>query len=882
MTINSRTFTTPEKNFIPFPHDFVDSTLVEQFEQAVEKFSDLTAIVQEDRKLTYHDLNQAANRLAHAILARLQPGEAPVVFIMDDKCAAVITILGILKAGRMYLGLEPSLPLEHLENIFKDAGPALVVSNTACLPLARQVTPTGISILNLDLLEGGFPDDNPHVLLSPASKAAVFYTSGSTGQPKGAVHDHRSALHFIWIKVNVLERVPGDQVPLSLSFSYGWSLDLIFGTLFSGATIHPCDLQKMTMGAFGDWLARQHITIVPCPVSFFRQWMTSLSGSAHMDLPDLRLLDTGGGKLISQDLVDWRKHFTSNCKLNYYYGSTEAGLLTIQKYDQNSDITDPVPPLGFATPDTQIILIDEAGQAVGQGREGEIIIKSRYMIPGYWHRPELTAAVFHPDPADPGLQIFYTGDVGRWLPNGMLEFLGRKDNQVKIRGYRVETDDVLSTLSSHPGVKDAYVAARPLPHALNEKRLVAYIVPGMGMHPTSADLRAYLTARLPGFMVPARFVFLEKFPLNPHSKVDASALPEPTRESDIPPIAPRNPVEEKLSKIWLDAFHFERIGVQDDFLELGGDSLLAMKILTDVEDQFDRKLPLAFLAECRTVEQMAQFLERSGNQVSSSLITFQPAGSRPPLFLFPGKHGDVFYFRDLACRLGDDQPVFGIELLLTGTKTVPSIRMEETAAGYLREIRELQPTGPYFLAGHSFGGMLAFEIALQLTSSGQTVAFLGMFDTLAPGSIPQADILERVDIHSQNLRRLVPGERLKYLRERAKSLSVKMARFTPFLYIAEKLKMIPKDLSWINQVAYLRYGPGSFPGKITLFRVNERPSYVLSDLTAGWKDYAAELEILDVPGTHASLLQEPHIDRLASEMKKSLLVAQKQAKERSG
>jgi thioesterase domain-containing protein/acyl carrier protein len=472
------------------------------------------------------------------------------------------------------------------------------------------------------------------------------------------------------------------------------------------------------------------------------------------------------------------------------------------------------------------------------------------------------------------MRIYHTGDLGRWLPDGRLEFLGRKDNQVKIRGYRVETDEVLTALSSHPGVKDAYVAARPVPHALEEKRLVAYVVPAPAVNLTGMELRTFLSARLPDFMIPARFVFLDKFPLNVNSKVDARALPEPARESEADFVAPRNPAEQELVKIWTAAFRFEGIGVQDDFLELGGDSLLAAQILTDIEDKFNRHLPLALLAECRTIEQMARYIERSGDQLVSSIIVFKSGGIRPPLFLFPGQHGDSFYFRDLACRLGNDRPVYGLELVLSGTKTTPSIRMEQTAAGCLREILELQPAGPYFLAGHSFGGMLAFEIAQQLVRSGQTVAFLGLFDTFAPGSYPHAEVPERVNIHRENLRRLSWMERLNYGLKRVQSLAGRILSSSSLLYTVEKMKMLPKDIGWINRTAYSRYRPGQFPGKLTLFRVVERPSYVRSDLTAGWKDYAAELEILDVPGSHTSMLGGSNIERLAVEMKKCVEAAQ--------
>jgi len=269
MTIQTILSITPQMSFIPFHYDFVDSTLVERFEQAVEKFSGLTAIAQADRELSFRELNQAANRLAHALLARLEPGEAPVILLMDDKTASIIAILAVLKAGRIYLSLEPARPVEHLEKIFKDAGPALVICNSASQSVARQVAQAGVDILNLDLLEDGFSDENPNIPLSPESKAVIFYTSGSTGEPKGVVDDHLGALHFAWIKINATERAPGDRVPLALSFSYGWSLDLIFATLFSGATVYPCDLTRMSLGAFSDWLIQQRITIVPCPASFF-------------------------------------------------------------------------------------------------------------------------------------------------------------------------------------------------------------------------------------------------------------------------------------------------------------------------------------------------------------------------------------------------------------------------------------------------------------------------------------------------------------------------------------------------------------------------------------------------------------------------------------
>jgi len=566
MTFPSLPLIEPKKSFVPFPHDFVDNTLVERFEQAVEKFPGRSAIVQGDRELSYQALNQSANRLAHAILARLGPGEEPVVFLLEDKTASIISILGILKAGKIYFALEPSMPIEHLENIFKDAGSGLIITDEPSLPVARQLAQDGAAILNLDLLEVGFPNENPHIPLSPESIAAIFYTSGSTGQPKGAVYDHSCALHFNMDFINFNELGCKDHIPLTLSCSYAWSIAGIFGALLSGATLHPCDLKKMTLSAFGDWLIQQKITFLTCPPGFLRQWMASLPRSTETLFPDLLAIGIGGDGFYHQDLEDWRRHFSSHCILNNVYASTEAAWMTFQRYDQHTDISDPIPPLGYPAPDKEIILVDDAGQAVDPGQAGEIVVKSRYLIPGYWHNPELTEAVLHPDPADPESRIYHSGDLGRWLPDGRLEFVGRKDNQVKIRGFRVEINAILSALSTHPAVKELVIAPRPVPYAMNERRLVAYIVPRPGMVSTSMDLRTFLAAKLPDYMIPARFVFLDKFPLNTRGKVDVHALPEPTRESDAAFVAPRNPVEQELVKIWTAAFRFEGIGIQDDFL----------------------------------------------------------------------------------------------------------------------------------------------------------------------------------------------------------------------------------------------------------------------------------------------------------------------------
>jgi thioesterase domain-containing protein/acyl carrier protein len=479
------------------------------------------------------------------------------------------------------------------------------------------------------------------------------------------------------------------------------------------------------------------------------------------------------------------------------------------------------------------------------------------------------------DPQDNRRRIFASGDLGRWREDGLLEYRGRKDDQVKIRGYRIELAEIRSTLYQHPNIKDAYIVARTPPNSPDEKQLVAYIVPDTRQVINGKDLRSFLSSRLPDYMIPARFVFLEALPLNPNGKIDVRALPEPSREASEPYIPASNLIEHDLIKIWAQAFGIEDIGIKDDFFELGGNSLLGARILVDINEKFGQNIPLALFSEYQTIERMAQFLQsKDANRRAHSLVPIQPLGKKPILFMLPGHGGDVFYFREFAKYLGNNQPVYGLELVLSGTAATPSMDLVETAKRYFLEIQEFQPCGPYYLLGHSFGGVLAFEIAHQMMASGEKVGFLGLLDSYPPGSYPKATFFDRIVIHYDNLRALTWKEQVSYLRMRIKAFGIKLMQFRLFRFTAARMKYVPKDVSSVNLIAIRGYTAHPYPGKVTLFRVREHAWYIHKEPTDGWQQYAGCLEIHVVPGNHTSLLREPHLAILADEVKNCLQIAQ--------
>jgi thioesterase domain-containing protein len=545
-------------------------------------------------------------------------------------------------------------------------------------------------------------------------------------------------------------------------------------------------------------------------------------------------------------------------------------------------------PIGRPIANTRVFLLDRSLAPVPPGVAGELYAAGDGLARGYLNRPDLTAERFVPAPTvcgeAAGARLYRTGDLARFLPGGAVEFLGRMDQQVKIRGFRIEPGEVEAALGRHPGVREALVIVRDGLQGGpdGEKRLVGYLLLAGDEVPTASELRDFLRRSLPEHMMPAAFVALPEWPLTPNGKVDRAALPAPQRTETADRIAPRDTLEHELARIWEEVLEVGPIGIRDDFFALGGHSLLAVRLMAKIEEQLGRALPLSVLFTAGTVEGMAAVLRQSSpSERASNVIPLQPRGARPPFFWIHPAGGDVLCYAALARHLGEDQPLYGIQARGFASDAEPLSRIEEMAALYIDEIRRLQPTGPYFLGGWSFGGPVAFEMARQLRTLGETVALLALVDgmpTLADTGPEQTDADYLVDIAAyvgnfwgrdpevfpERLAELGPDEQIAYVAERLAAVD-----FLPPGTGERQLRQV-LAVYRANVRALREYQPGFYPQGLTLLRAEDRPAApgILGQEDLGWSEIVkGPVEIHTVPGNHLSLMAEPNVRVLASRLR---------------
>jgi amino acid adenylation domain-containing protein len=599
----------PAPSFVPFARADIEQSIPVRFEQQVEKYADELALKSGDLSLSYGELNRVTNRLARAIIDRLGNKPEPVALLLRQGNPAVSSILGILKAGKCYVPLDPTYPEATLVSILEESQASLVVTNDPDLPSAMAFVREPSKILNIDKLDDGIPTDNPSPTISPDSLAYLFYTSGSTGRPKGVVQNHRNVLHQIMTYTNGLQLAREDRVTLLHSHGFSASRLDIFGALLNGAALFPISVAEEGFGRLARWLRDEEITLLHWVPTALRHFANTLDEG---DLfPKLRLLVLGSEPLLSRDVELYKQHFTLGCVLVNRFGTTETGNIRWYFMDKQTATPSGPVPVGYAVEDTTVFLLDDKGKKLENGQVGEVAVKSRYLSPGYWRRPDLTAAVFSSDPVEPETKIYRTGDMGRILADGCLLHLGRKDFQVKIRGYRVEVGEVERMLLEHSAIAAAVLAARS--DHRGGKRLVAYYVCTDAPPPSSSTLRNFLAARLPGYMLPSAFVHLQALPRTPSGKVDQQALPEPdieTPNADASIAQGRTPVEKKLVKIWTDVLGIDAVGIDQNFFDVGGHSLHAMSMISRATEIFKVEISLREFFELPTVAHMAEMISR--------------------------------------------------------------------------------------------------------------------------------------------------------------------------------------------------------------------------------------------------------------------------------
>ncbi|WP_420630863.1 amino acid adenylation domain-containing protein [Candidatus Leptofilum sp.] len=836
------------------------------------------------QQMDYATLNSKANQLAHALQSWGVGPESRVGIFLNRSFEMIIVLLAVQKAGGAYVPLDTAYPADRLSYMVADAELALVLTTSALgdkLPVGED---TAVA------LDKAWPEQianqpasNPPSSLTPDNLAYVIYTSGSTGRPKGVGVTHRGVVNLGQALRQRLVISPQSRVLQFASFSFDASVAEIVGALQNGATLVLANKEALLMGtSFVSLMQQQTVSVATLPPS-------ALALLNPADFPALQTIVSAGEACSADVVANWSagRRFVNG------YGPTEG---TVGAITAVLTPDEPQPVLGRPLPNYQIFLLNPQLQPVPVGVAGEIHIAGLGLARGYLNRPDLTAEKFIANPfsANSNQRMYKTGDLGRYLPDGRIEYLGRIDHQVKIRGFRIEIGEVEAAIRQHAAVRDVLVLAQEGGAGL---QLVAYVV---GNVDDLGDLRPFLNQSLPAYMVPAAFVTLDKFPQTPNGKIDRKALPAPDSPTFVGEglfVAPQDALESQLVQIWQDVLKLPAISTTANYFEMGGHSLQAVKLFADIEKRLKLRLPVSLLFEAPTIRQLATAVRQRQEAAKwSSLVPIQPLGSKTPLFCVHGGAGRVFHYHDLAQLLGTERPFYGIQ-----PKTDPTTHqaiyqtVEEMAAHYIREIKMVQPTGPYLLSGFCFGGIVVYEMALQLTGAGDEVGLLVFIDPTTPSNKPQLqpppppeELDARLRRHKKNMAQLGMLPRLGYILNSGKN------RFVAYWHLFYRAwlrdwrkirgKVLCLYLSWrsnvpsrltdfyfmnvISEPATHAYHPKQYPGEAVLFFSTLENG---GDESLGWSGLPEDDLILHkVESTHLGILKRPYIDQVAAKLKEHL------------
>ena len=713
------------------------------------------------------------------------------------------------------------------------------------------------------------------------------------------MHTHKNVLVDVRNLTNEWCISTQDRWLLHTSASFANSVRTIYGSLLNGASVYPYDAKKKGFGQLSSWLLSNEITILRTVPTTFRHFMSTVAESQKF--PAVRVLSVGGEPMFCADLDYFNRHFLPPCVLVHALGPTECLTVCWSCIPHGTSIAEGKLPIGYPLKDKDVLVLDEGGRELGTGQVGEIAVRSRYISPGYWRDPDRTKSVFSPDPRrGSDERIYLTGDLGMRLQGDCLVHIGRRDFQVKIRGFRVDVSEIEIALRAIEGIDDAIVVGRP--ENSGENRLIAYFVPKTKPPITVAQIRQRLTRVLPDYMIPAAFVSLGAIPKTPNGKTDRINLPLPPRERPGPPTSfasPKTFVDKELAEIWAELLEVEAVGINDNFFELGGNSLLAARMFVEIDKRFGQSLPLSSIFTAPTIEQLASLIDSSApSNGFSSLVAIQPKGSKPPFFCVHELFGDVLCYRELALQLGDDQPFYALQPRGLDGAQQPCADMEAIAAQYVKEIRQIQPRGPYALGGLCFGGTVAFEMAQQLLSKGEPVSLVALLDSSLtskqgrsawwsflrnlprdfPAWVVGAWQLNRTQ-WSTLIKQKINMTRAGLRDALGSSANGSQADDTPLRIRALgdffQFSKRHRKVAQAQHRAFREYKPRTYCGRLTLFRARMQPLFSSHAPDNGWGRLAAGgLDVRVVPGNHLAMLQEPHVRILAEELRDCLHKAQ--------
>lgn len=815
--------------------------------------------------------------------AGIQTGD-PVGLMVDRSHQMIIALLAILKCGAAYIPLDPEYPGQRISYMLENSGAKLLLTEKKYK--GRFASSTGELVLE-DAFEQAKErsPDNISLSIKGNDLAYIIYTSGSTGRPKGVMIEHHSVVNLLWdlrSRHGINEK---DRLLAITTISFDIAVLELFLPLISGATIVITD-SKVSRDGFAllEKISSEKITIMQAtPVT----WKIMLAAGWE-DRLDFVIFCCG--EALSMDLA---MKLVQRCRSLYnYYGPTET---TIYSTGTHISADDTIITIGKPVANTEVYILDEHLQLLPAGEAGEVYIGGDGVARGYMNMPEFTAEKFIKDPfsSEKDQTLFRTGDIGKWTEDGNIYLMGRADQQIKIRGYRIEPGEIEACLLAQPGISDAVVIARE--DTPGNKILAAYIIPATKGNDTVNDtqkLKKSLQQSIPDYMVPHEYVVMDSFPLLPNGKINRAALPKPEKHRHtgaVKTTVDNTAMETLVTRIWAETLDIDDVGLDEDFFELGGHSLIAVEMMARLEKETGTHLPIAALFESPTIRKLSLFLQ-SGNTNASwdSLVPVRAGGSRPPLYIVHGDGLNVMVFNSIPKYMDPEQPVYGLQPKgLNGIEN-PDESMEEIAAYYIESVLKHDPKGPYFLAGYSFGGIVALEMSKQLRASGHEVKMLAMFDTNVgninyTGSAAER-LLKKISLQFPKML-FIGGSLLKYprsvlsyqwfvVKRKWRKLMNRIGLgvgHEPDELPAHQQRIIEKHFH-----AYQQYKMTPYEGKLDLFRVKQRVYFLDDPIYLGWK-HLAEVFIHEVPGDHKTFLLPPN-DKVFAKMLQSVIDERAQEK----
>ncbi|EPB2623383.1 pyoverdine non-ribosomal peptide synthetase PvdD, partial [Pseudomonas aeruginosa] len=713
----------------------VQGTLQQRFEEQARQRPQAVALILDEQRLSYGELNARANRLAHCLIARGVGADVPVGLALERSLDMLVGLLAILKAGGAYLPLDPAAPEERLAHILDDSGVRLLLTQGHLLEhLPRQA---GVEVLAIDgLVLDGYAESDPLPTLSADNLAYVIYTSGSTGKPKGTLLTHRNALRLFSATEAWFGFDERDVWTLFHSYAFDFSVWEIFGALlYGGRLVIVPQWVSRSPEDFYRLLCREGVTVLNQTPSAFKQLMAvACSADMATQQPALRYVIFGGEALDLQSLRPWFQRFGDRQpQLVNMYGITETTVHVTYRPVSEADLEGGlVSPIGGTIPDLSWYILDRDLNPVPRGAVGELYIGRAGLARGYLRRPGLSATRFVPNPfpGGAGERLYRTGDLARFQADGNIEYIGRIDHQVKVRGFRIELGEIEAALAGLAGVRDAVVLAHD---GVGGTQLAGYVVADSAedAERLRESLRESLKRQLPDYMVPAHLMLLERMPLTVNGKLDRQALPQPDASlSQQAYRAPGSELEQRIAAIWAEILGVERVGLDDNFFELGGHSLLLLMLKERIGDTCQATLSISQLMTHASVAEQAACIE--GQARESLLVPLNGRREGSPLFMFHPSFGSVHCYKTLAMALRDRHPVKGVvcRALLGAGREVPE--WDDMVAEYAEQLLQEHPEGVFNLAGWSLGGNLAMDVAARLEQRGRQVAFVGWIDAPAP------------------------------------------------------------------------------------------------------------------------------------------------------